>query len=380
MPGSRSRRKSYRHRRMRTTTVARRRGRLRGLHEGYQDGYLRGRADMLVKTIRPQIPHRPIHVMYVTSGKGFPYAPIDDALISTLQEIVGKVTVIGPKDAVAASAASLRPDVVIALDGMELPISQLDELRAAGIRTAVWLTDDPYYTDMMSAIVPHYSDVFTLEINSVSYYQSIGCSNVYYLPFAVYPGHFLPMTTPTPGRRDVCFIGSAYWNRVHFFESIMDRMMQYNAYFSGLWWDRLPRFSTYTGKIDLGRWMTPEETADMYNRTKIVINMHRSHDDETVNSNSSQIIASSPNPRTFEIACCGTLQLTDVRSDLASFYIPGVEIETYHSPDELLAKMEHYLHHEEQRREIALRGLERTLREHTYANRMNQLLGTLFGY
>ncbi len=225
----------------------------------------------------------------------------------------------------------------------------------------------------------HYHYVFTLELNSVGFYQSLGCPQVYYLPFAGYPGHFRPKTTPSPGQRDVGFVGSGYWNRIRFFEPIIDRMMKYNAHLSGLWWDRLSGYHYYQSRIDLGKWMSPQETADTYNTTKIVINMHRSPEDESVNTNATRITASSPNPRTFEIMLCGTLQLTDIRSDLGRFYTPGVEIETYSSPDEMMTKIDYYLKHEEERRNIALRGLERTLREHTYANRLNQLLGTIFG-
>lgn len=355
------------------------RGRAQGLHDGFQEGYLRARADVLFNTVHPDVKYRPLHVLYVSTGKGMPYSPIDEAMVASLQGLVSRVTIAGPKDSVASMAADLRPDLVLVLDGMDFTAEQLDELRNLGIRTAVWITDDPYYTDTMARVVTHYHYVFTLELNNVGFYQSLGCPHVYYLPFGAYSGHFRPKTTPSPGQRDVGFVGTAYWNRVRFFEPIVDRMMQYNAYFSGLWWDRLSKYHHYESRIDLGKWMSPQDTAETYNTTKIVINMHRSPDDESVNTNSTRIMASSPNPRTFEIMLCGTLQLTDIRSDLGRFYTPGVEIETYSSPEEMMAKIDHYLKHEDERRNIALRGLERTLRDHTYANRLNQLLGTIFG-
>ncbi|MXO80963.1 glycosyltransferase, partial [Paenibacillus sp. OT2-17] len=60
------------------------------------------------------------------------------------------------------------------------------------------------------------------------------------------------------------------------------------------------------------------------------------------------------------------------------FYKPGEEIETYSSQQELLEKVEFYLTHEKERHEIALRALERTLREHTYGHRIDQLLSVIF--
>lgn len=125
--------------------------------------------------------------------------------------------------------------------------------------------------------------------------------------------------------------------------------------------------------------MGPGETAEVYSGSKIVLNMHRSPYDTTVNNNSVGLTAASPNPRTFEISACGTLQLADVRDDLASFYIPGQEIETFSNPSELYDKVNFYLDHETERREIALRALERTYREHTYSHRLHEMLSRIFG-
>jgi spore maturation protein CgeB len=158
----------------------------------------------------------------------------------------------------------------------------------------------------------------------------------------------------------------------------MPQLMARNIKINGIWWDRLPDYQSYGDKIELGRWMSPAETNDTYNGSKIVINLHRSHQDDSVNNNSLKIPGVSPNPRTFEISASGTLQLTDTRDDLARFYKPGEETETYSSQQELLEKVEFYLTHEKERREIALRALERTLREHTYGHRIDQLLSVIF--
>ena len=86
-----------------------------------------------------------------------------------------------------AEASRTRPDLVLVLDGMYLPVEQMDAVRAMGIRTAVWMTDDPYYTDMTIGWVHHYDYVFTLEFNCVAHYQNLGRAQVHYLPFAHFP-------------------------------------------------------------------------------------------------------------------------------------------------------------------------------------------------
>ncbi|WDZ63437.1 glycosyltransferase [Paenibacillus polymyxa] len=354
------------------------RGRIAGVHDGYDEGYLRGRANAIVGRMKAVFPFRQIHVLYVVSGKGLPYSPLDEAVITTLQSMTAQVTVTDPRQPIGDIAAQLRPNLMLALDGMDLPLEQVTAVRQLGIPTAIWLTDDPYYTDTTTKIVTNYDYVFTLEMNCLELYRQLGCTSVHYLPFGAFLTHYFPLCSPASVRREIGFTGSAYWNRIYFFNPIMPQLMARNIKINGIWWDRLPDYQSYGDKIELGRWMSPVETNDSYNGSKIVINLHRSHQDDSVNNNSLKIPGASPNPRTFEISASGTLQLTDTRDDLARFYKPGEEIETYSSQQELLEKVEFYLTHEKERHEIALRALERTLREHTYGHRIDQLLSVIF--
>lgn len=355
------------------------RGRLDGLRDGYDEGYLRGRASVIVDTVKPVFPVRSVKVLYVGSGKGFPYAPIDEAVIATLRTLVADLTVYQPMQSLPDLAETLKPDLMLVLDGQDCPVDQIAAVRAKGIRTAVWLTDDPYYTDITAGVAPHYDYVFTLERNCIDLYRNLGCSNVYYLPFAAHPGHYRPTLGPSPVRRSMSFIGSAYWNRVEYLQPIMGQLMEKGMVINGIWWDRLPEYNSYSDRIELGKWMGPKETAETYSGSKIILNLHRSPFDETVNNNTAKLAAVSPNPRTFEISACATLQLVDSRDDLATFYTPGKEIETFSSPDELLDKVNYYLTHEKERQTIALNALERTYREHTYGNRLDEMLRHIFG-
>ncbi|MFC3748099.1 glycosyltransferase [Paenibacillus sp. GCM10012306] len=355
------------------------RGRLTGFKTGYDEGYLRGRLAILDGRAEEPIPVRNIHVMYVASGKGYPYSPLDEAIVAALQKLTSQVTVTDVRQNLVELAAANHPDLVLVLDGMDLPLEQINQLKSSGIRTAIWLTDDPYYTDFTLKIVLHYDYVFTLERNCIDFYKGLGCQQVHYLPFAAHREHYHPTTTRSPVQRDVSFIGSAYWNRINFFREVLPELMQYNTVINGIWWDRLPEAPQYGERIEIGKWMSPQETALTYSGSKIVINLHRSHIDKDVNNNSLGISAVSPNPRTFEIAASGTLQLCDARDDMGNFYKAGEEIETFASPKEMMDKIRFYLTHEEERREIVLRAYERTLKDHTYAIRLNQLLTIIYG-
>lgn len=348
------------------------------LGNGY--GYHFGRCEAVVRQCAPSpLGWWNARVLYITSGKGLPYSPLDQSIIEAFQMLVREFVVVTPAQDFVSAARQLRPDYVLVLEGLNVPVEQIDLIRAEGIRTAIWFTDDPYYTDMTAKMAPHYDYVYTLELECVPFYRQLGCAQVHYLPFGANMSLFRPKQIPIHFRKEVSFIGSAYWNRVSVFDQAAPYLATKNTYISGIWWDRLSHYNLLAPKIDLNKWMGAEETASYYNGTKIVINLHRATDDTTFNYNSYLIGAVSPNPRTFEIAACGTLQLTDVRSDLTRFYKPGVEIVTYSSADELKSKIEYYLHHEDERREIALNALRRTMQEHTYMHRVSQMLRIVFG-
>ena len=83
------------------------------------------------------------------------------------------------------------------------------------------------------------------------------------------------------------------------------------------------------------------------------------------------------NMRLYEATGVGTLLVTDEKHNLGELFEPGREVVTYAGEDELVEKVTHYLEHEEERRAIARAGQERTLRDHTYRRRMEELLAIL---
>ena len=83
------------------------------------------------------------------------------------------------------------------------------------------------------------------------------------------------------------------------------------------------------------------------------------------------------NMRLYEATGVGTMLLTDARDNLAELFEPGREVVTYAGEDDLVESVLHYLAHEAERRAIAKAGQERTLREHTYALRMRELVSIL---
>lgn len=82
----------------------------------------------------------------------------------------------------------------------------------------------------------------------------------------------------------------------------------------------------------------------------------------------------------YEATGCGTLLVTDYKENLPELFVPDQEVVTYRSAEEAINKMKYYLTHEDERSTIARAGQERTLSEHTYYNRMVELVGIINNY
>ncbi len=77
--------------------------------------------------------------------------------------------------------------------------------------------------------------------------------------------------------------------------------------------------------------------------------------------------------RNFEIPGCGGFMLTDLAENLYDYYTPGRDIAIFTHERDLVAQVWFYLEHESLRRDVAESGYQRTLAEHTYARRFEEI-------
>jgi spore maturation protein CgeB len=79
------------------------------------------------------------------------------------------------------------------------------------------------------------------------------------------------------------------------------------------------------------------------------------------------------NMRLFEATGVGALLVTEAGRNLGEIFEPGREVVVYEDEDDLVEKLRHYTAHDDERLQIAAAGQARTLREHTYAQRIAEL-------
>jgi glycosyltransferase involved in cell wall biosynthesis len=90
-----------------------------------------------------------------------------------------------------------------------------------------------------------------------------------------------------------------------------------------------------------------------------------------IHADSSPVFAS--NMRLFEATGVGTCLITDWKKNLQQLFEPDKEIVVYESAEEMVEKTKWLLNHPREREEIASAGKERTMKDHTYARRAEQL-------
>lgn len=173
--------------------------------------------------------------------------------------------------------------------------------------------------------------------------QAVGHDQVYWLPLAAASDVHRPLDRPRT--LDVGFVGNLALAHQ---KTARARRLQLIA----------QRFKTN----DFYRPYTPADVGDVYSQSKIVFNTS---------------IAGDVTMRIFEGTACGALVLTDsIANGLDQLFEIGREIVVYQDDADLLDKIAYYLAHDDEREQIARAGQQRTVKEHLYTHRVQQILET----
>lgn len=265
---------------------------------------------------------------------------------------------------VRQAARRERPELVfISGSNWYLGADTIRWLRRRGARVALNEQHLQVFRPYQAECLPHYDHVFTQDGGLASLLRaSAPVRGVSLLGPACDPEEHRPLEVSPEERADlgaeVCYLGYAYPNRVQAFE----RLTRFGLKLWGMAWDASPSLRPF---------YRPEpvyglKKTKIYNATEVNVN---------IQSQFYQLDGVTCRP--FEVAACGGFCLCDARPDLARYFAVGDEVASFDGPADLEAKVEHYLAHPEERRELAARARTRVLREHTYQHRVRQVLDTL---
>lgn len=172
---------------------------------------------------------------------------------------------------------------------------------------------------------------------------------------------------------DVVFIGNfslGHYYRFEVLEFLLKNGIDLTIYGKGK--DYIPVHSMVYDKIKAP--LFGLEMYHTYRKYKIAIHIHTTGK-ETDGFNWSQYAGAK---RLFEITGAGAMLLTSFQENVQDLFEIDREVITYQSPQELLEKINYYLSHQTELEKIAERGMQRTLKDHSFNNRAKELEPILF--
>ena len=81
--------------------------------------------------------------------------------------------------------------------------------------------------------------------------------------------------------------------------------------------------------------------------------------------------------RAIDIMGCGGFLLSNFQSGFLDYFVPGEDFVYFENKEDLLYKIDYYLEHEEERKEIAGNGHDKIAAGHTYRHRVREMFDSL---
>ena len=253
-----------------------------------------------------------------------------------------------------------KPDLFFTIYGFNHSPEVINKIKSKGIPTLCWWLNDPFQFERSVAKAIHYDLYFTNSKKIIDSYKERGMQNVFHLPPAIFPDIHRKIHG-LKNKYDICFAGDHKSIR----ESILEALVEeFNITLFGPWRKKIKEGSSLSKCIKGRKFFTPQEMVMIFNQSKVVLNIHTwfGKYDHGIN------------PRVFEANGCGVFQVCDWKEEISDFYIDGKEIIIYRNIEELKEKLRYYSKNDAARQKIAENGYIRTHNEHTYGNRLNELM------
>jgi len=265
-------------------------------------------------------------------------------------------------------SAQMQPDLILIIKGENIFSKTITWLKANTCAAIVnWDPDNPFWwsntsTELLRSM-PLFDAFGTWSRAFFPALASIGCRRVEYWPMFFNVERFrLDNKPPDPDEAkayhsDIAFVGNGSPERAEMLRHLLDFDL-------ALWgpWKCLEPEDPLRNHIR-GAYLDGKRYAQVMRQTKIGVNVMNMQ------------CRGASNLRTFETTGLGTMLLTEYSEEQArDLFVEDREIVCFRSPEELREKAKYYLQHEVERRQIALAGQQRTMREHTLKHRIESIL------
>jgi spore maturation protein CgeB len=265
----------------------------------------------------------------------------------------------------ATRAIRARADLILLTYDYLLP-PEVDLVKSrTGAAVVMWYPDHIGNMGRMAWLAANLDGVFVKDPYLVRAMGPTALAPVYYLPEAFNPSrHRLP-DIPIDRSAYQCEVTTA--GTMHAARYAIFRQLK--GFDVRIWGEPPPWWLPMgvTAAMHQGRYVVNEEKAVAFTSAAVVLNTLYPAEICGLNA------------RAFEAAGVGAFQMIDWRPGLSQLFEDGVEVVSFHSLEDMLEKLHHYLARPAERQEIAAAGKARAARDHTYAVRLNMLMRTLDG-
>ncbi len=257
--------------------------------------------------------------------------------------------------------SSFEPWLVLSVKAENIYPKTIQAIRERGVITACFFIDFMDHWELIQRLATSYEYFFSQDhVVLERLRRELGLTNVFYMAHSAEP-----LADPCSHREyryDIAFIGQynsqQYPNREKYLQAVSDLGLH-------IWgtegWASTKLAPYYHGR-SLG-----DQRFEIYGHSKIVLDI-----------NWDLMPVEGLSNRPFEVCGSGALFMTDhVRADITRTYTIDKEVILFKDENELREKVQYYLSHNEERERIARAGYDRTVRDHTYDQRMKQLISTI---
>jgi glycosyltransferase involved in cell wall biosynthesis len=269
---------------------------------------------------------------------------------------------------ILAAARDFGPEIVLITGSCPVAASTLRELKERmGALLVNYATDHPFNrlvcARWVAANIPLYDLYVCTKRAIMDDVRAAGCRRVAFVPFGYEPSLHFPDDFSSREEFDrftcdVVFVGGGDRDRYPYFEALVGGIPHLRLNLYGGYWDRNPTLRRYARGLALGR----DYRLALRGAKIAPCLVRRANRDGHV-------------MRSFELPACGAFMLAQRTVEHQEFFREGEEVAYFSSPAELVEKVRYYLKHDDERQRMAEAAHHRvTTANHTYANRLEQIL------
>lgn len=277
-----------------------------------------------------------------------------------------------------------KPDICFFfLSGDEIEKETIKEIkRKAGAVTFNWFSDDHWrFFNFSRHWAPCFDWIATTDPEAIKKYNKIGYKNVIKTQWAC--NHFICKPLNLQKKHKISFLGQPHGNRKKTIKTIEKSGFKVEC--RGWGWPKgcisqeemIKMFSE--SKINIG--LTNSSTSGLFKSLfqiflkrkdgKVCLDNPRYWFDNLkaiLGKRSKQLKG-----RNYDVPGCKGFLLTEDAEDLRDRYEDGREIVIFKNKKDLIQKIKYYLSHDKEREAIAEAGYRRTVKDHTYEKRFNEI-------